>query len=126
MVWRQPDGTGIGDNVALAQHVCGVDFHGALALLLGQPAHTAIAPPERVTTLCLQCGSDADKLAGQKYLAGRGITRAAMTAAEECGMLQYICCAVLIGRLDADMGSRSGDRIVAKGRQAGEVHPHTL
>lgn len=102
MVWCQRDGTGIGDNIALAQHVCGLNFRDALALLRGQPKPAVTLTSATATPLRLPRGSDADKLAGKKYLAGRGIASAAMTAAEECGMLQYIRGAVLFVGYDGN------------------------
>lgn len=95
MVWCQRDGTGIGDNIALAQHVLGLGFRPALELLLGQPTAIVVAPPAQTSHLRLPRSNEADKHAGRRYLASRGIADSAMDAAVCCGMLRYIPGAVL-------------------------------
>lgn len=101
LVWCDGDGSGIGDNCALAQYVADVDFRAALALLLGDSA--PMQAPQRtrqvVRTLTLPFSSPAARDAGRVYLQSRGIALAVLEAAEACGMLLYAPGAVLyVGR----------------------------
>ncbi len=112
MVWCHRDGSGIGDNCELAQVVAGVPFRAALELLLSgdvptpQPARARA--PAAVLTLP---GSTAEhRQAGRAYLAGRGVSEAALDAAEDCGMLCYCPGGVLFVGRDADGQPRSATR----------------
>lgn len=102
MVWCQQDGTGIGDNLALAQIVSGLGFRATLELLLGQSAPTTMAVPVSASRLRIPRGDEADKQAGMKYLAGRSISTLVIDAAERCGMLRYISGAVLFVGYDGN------------------------
>lgn len=104
MVWCTQDGHGIGDNLALAQHLTGLDFRPALELLLGQPANVATkqvqAPNRRIFRL--PRGNATDRLHGRAYLVQRGIALSVIAYAEDSGMLSYIPGAVLFIGYDKD------------------------
>lgn len=112
MVWCHKDGSGIGDNCALVQDATGLAFRPALELLLGVEAPRPQAPRETASRphLRLPRGTDADRAAGRQYLAGRGVSAAALDAAEACGFLRYIEGAVLFAGLDAERRPRSVTR----------------
>lgn len=98
LVWCHKDGTGIGDNCALAVAVSGLPFRDALELLLGYAAanpvdYTPAAPARKV--LRIPGTSVEAEQSGREYLRGRYISDAALTACEACGMLRYIPGAVL-------------------------------
>lgn len=98
MVWCAKDSTGIGDNLALAQHLTSLEFRAALELLLGG-ASTCSLPrtqPQRVApTLRLPIGGAQDIRNGRGYLLDRGISAEIITRAEKCGMLRHAPGAVL-------------------------------
>lgn len=98
LVWCHKDGTGIGDNCALAIAVAGVPFRDALELLLGyaaaNPLDYAPAPTARKVLRVPGTSADAEQ-SGREYLRGRGISDAALATAEACGMLRHIPGAVL-------------------------------
>lgn len=98
LVWCHKDGTGIGDNCALAQVIAGVEFRPALELLLGyaqaHPVDYAPAPAAR-KVLRVPGTSAEDQQLGREYLRSRGISDAALAAAEASKMLQYTAGAVL-------------------------------
>lgn len=97
LVWCHKDGTGIGDTMALVQAVTGLAFRPALELLLGEsaPRPQSSTVPAAPRQLRLPRGTDADRIAGRAYLAGRGVSSAALDAAEACDMLHHIDGAVL-------------------------------
>lgn len=112
MVWCHKDGSGIGDNCELAQVVAGVPFRAALEILLSgdvptpQPARARA--PAAVLTLP---GSTAEhRQAGRAYLLGRGVSEAALDAAEACGMLCYCAGGVLFVGHDEAGQPRSATR----------------
>lgn len=112
MVWCHKDGSGIGDNCALAQTVAGVPFRAALELLLSEGVPTPRPAAERAPTAALRLpeGTEAHRQAGRAYLVGRGVAPAALDAAERCGMLCYATGAVLFVGRDADGTPRSATR----------------
>ncbi len=104
MVWCHRDGTGIGDNCALAQTVLGLAFRQALELLLSGDVRTPqpAAPRAPAAFLTLPGSTPEHRQAGRAYLAGRGVSAAALDAAEACGMLCYCAGGVLfVGRDEA-------------------------
>jgi len=104
MVWCHKDGTGIGDNCALAQLITGVPFRQALELLLSAdvPTPQPVRARAPAAVLTLPSGTEAHRQAGRAYLAGRGVSGAALDAAERCGMLAYCAGGVLfVGRDEA-------------------------
>lgn len=111
IVWCHKDGTGIGDNCALAQAVTGLQFRPALELLLSG-AVQPIKPvaPRAIAVLRLQPSTEADKTAGRAYLARRGVSAYALARAEAAGMLDYAPGAILFIGRDADGQSRSATR----------------
>lgn len=98
LVWCHRDGTGIGDNCAVAMAVTGLPFRDALELLLGHaaahPVTYAPAPTERRVLRIPSTTAEAEQ-AGRGYLRGRGVSDTALATAEACGMLRYIPGAVL-------------------------------
>ena len=64
-------------------------------------------------------GTEADRKAGRAYLVGRGIAPAAMDAAEACGMLRYVACAVLFVGYDG----RQPKSATRRGYMAGDPMP---
>lgn len=98
MVWCHKDGTGIGDNCALAMEVAGLPFRQALELLLGyaaaNPVQYAPAPAERKVLRVPGTSASAEQR-GRDYLRGRGISDTALATAEAYGMLRYADGAVL-------------------------------
>lgn len=98
LVWCHKDGTGIGDNCALAVAVTGLPFREALELLLGHAAAHPVAyaptPTERRVLRIPSTAAEAEQN-GREYLRGRGISDAALATAEACGMLRHIPGAVL-------------------------------
>lgn len=112
MVWCHKDGSGIGDNCALAQVVANVPFRTALELLLSSDLPTPTPRPARTPAAVLrlpECGTE-DRAAGRAYLARRGVSADALDAAEACGMLGYSAGAVLFIGRDADGLPRSATR----------------
>lgn len=104
MVWCHKDGSGIGDNCELAQVVDGVPFRAALERLLSDAVPTPRQAPARApaAVLTLPSSTEAHRQAGRAYLAGRGVSGAALDAAERCGMLAYCAGGVLfVGRDEA-------------------------
>lgn len=98
VVWCDKDGTGIGDNISLVQHVSGLEFRAALLLLLGNGAAPSIPADkarQSIRRLHIPNGGSADRIAGRAYLEGRAISTSAMDAAEAQGMLCHIPGAVL-------------------------------
>jgi len=113
-VTRQDDGhyvacdtyeNGVGDNIALVQHIePGTGFAEAVYRLAGAPsvaravARPAPAPaPRQPPTVPAQ--TDADVKRGREYLTGRGISLETIEQAEKSGMLRYSRGAVLfVGR----------------------------
>ena len=121
-VWCHKDGTGIGDNCALAQVVAGVPFRSALELLLSEGVPTPRPAPARApaAVLTLPSSTPEHRLAGRAYLQGRGVSAAALDAAEGCGMLCYCDGGVLfVGRDEAGQ-PRSATR---RGYLASDPHP---
>lgn len=112
VVWCHQDGSGIGDNCALAQVIAGVTFRAALELLLSSdvPRHQPTIVRAPAAVLRLPVGTEEHRRAGRAYLAGRGVSDAAMSAAESCGMLGYSEGAVLFIGRDADGQPRSATR----------------
>lgn len=112
MVWCHKDGTGIGDNCALAQTVAGVPFRQALELLLSAdvPTPRPVRARSPAAVLRLPASTEADRQAGRTYLAARGVATAALDAAERCGMLAYCAGGVLFVGRDADGTPRSATR----------------
>lgn len=112
LVWCHKDGTGIGDNCALAQLIAGVPFRGALELLLSAARPTPAPRPARAPAAVLRLPESTveHKAAGRAYLASRGVASAALDAAEACGMLGYSYGAVLFIGRDADGQPRSTTR----------------
>lgn len=109
LVWCNQDGTGIGDNLALVQHVTGLTFRPALELLMGESAARPKAATLRpIPTLRLP--GEAGRDAGRAYLAGRGIRPEALATAEACGMLRYCQGAVLFVGYDDTGKPRSATR----------------
>lgn len=100
MVWCAKDATGIGDNCALAQYVSGLDFRGALRLLVGDSAPLPVVPASpKARVLTLPYSSPSARATGREYLFGRGVSADVLDAAEACGMLLYAPGAVLfVGR----------------------------
>jgi len=121
MVWCDKDGAGIGDTWALAQYVTGLPFRESLELLLGKsaPRPAAQSAPKRPRHLRMPRGTEADRKAGRAYLVGRGIAPAAMDAAEACGMLRYVACAVLFVGYDG----RQPKSATRRGYMAGDPMP---
>lgn len=111
-VWCHKDGTGIGDNCELAQVVAGVPFRQALELLLSAdvPTPRPVAPRAPAAVLTLPSGTHQDRQAGRAYLQGRGVSEAALDAAESGGMLCYCDGGVLFVGRDADGTPRSATR----------------
>lgn len=104
LVWCHKDGTGIGDNCALAQAVAGVPFRSALELLLAAdvPTPQPVRASAPTAVLRLPEGTETHRQAGRAYLVGRGVAPTALDAAEACGMLAYCAGAVLfVGRDEA-------------------------
>ncbi len=122
MVWCHKDGSGIGDNCALAQTVVGVPFRRALELLLSGdvPAPRPVAPRAPTAVLRLPGSTPEHRQAGRAYLAGRGVSGAALNAAEACGMLAYCAGGVLFVGRDADGTPRSATR---RGYRADDPRP---
>lgn len=112
LVWCHKDGTGIGDNCALAQTVACVPFRSALELLLTSDVPTPQPMRARAPTAVLrlpEC-TEAHRQAGRAYLSARGVATAALDAAERCGMLAYCAGGVLFVGRDADGTPRSATR----------------
>lgn len=104
LVWCHKDGTGIGDNCALAQAVTGLAFRGALELLLGSdsPTPRPVAQIAPVARLTLPEATSYDRHAGRRYLLGRGVSQQALELAEQAGFLAYCPGGVLfVGRDEA-------------------------
>lgn len=98
MVWCANDSTGIGDNLALAQHLTNLEFRAALELLLGDAStcsQVRMQPQHVPPVLRLPIGSEQDSQNGRRYLLDRGISAEVIARAEECGMLRYAPGAVL-------------------------------
>lgn len=112
MVWCHKDSSPIGDNCALAQAVAGVPFRAALELLLAGdvPAPRPVATRAPTAVLRLPEGTEAHRQAGRAYLSARGVSSAALDAAEDCGMLCYCPGGVLFVGRDADGQPRSATR----------------
>ncbi len=112
LVWCHKDGTGIGDNCALAQTVTGLAFRQALELLLSGDVRTPqpAAPRAPAAVLRLPDSTPEDRQAGRAYLKSRGVSADALDAAERCGMLSYAAGAVLFVGRDADGQPRSVTR----------------
>lgn len=113
LVWCHKDGTGIGDNCALAQLVAGVPFRQALELLLvsvNLPAPKLARAPAIATVLRLPEGTVEHRTAGREYLVGRGVSAAALDVGEKCGMLMYSAGAVLFVGRDVEGKPRSATR----------------
>jgi hypothetical protein len=112
MVWCHKDGSGIGDNCELAQLVAGVPFRSALELLLSEGVPTPRPTPARApaAVLTLPSSTPEHRQAGRAYLIGRGVSEAAIEAAERCGMLCYCAGGVLFVGRDADGTPRSATR----------------
>lgn len=111
LLWCHKDGTGIGDNCALAVTVTGMSFRAALELLLGHTAsgvsqYAVSAPARRV--LHIPYTEDADR--GREYLYKRGISATAVAIAEACGMLRYTSGAVLFVGYDELGKAKSATR----------------
>lgn len=112
LVWCHKDGTGIGDNCALAQVVAGVPFRAGLELLLSADVPTPAPMPARApaAVLRLPVGTAGHRQAGRAYLASRGVSSEALDAAEACGMLGYSEGGVLFIGRDAGGQPRSATR----------------
>lgn len=112
MVWCHKDGSGIGDNCELAVIVAGVPFRSALELLLSEGVPTPRPAPARATAavLTLPSSTPEHRQAGRAYLAGRGVSGAALDAAERCGMLAYCAGGVLFVGRDESGQPRSATR----------------
>ncbi|MFZ4538655.1 hypothetical protein [Propionivibrio sp.] len=96
LIWCSADGLGIGDNVALAQHLTGFEFRPALAFLLrSNSCEPSLPVVPKVKSLRLPRGGEVDRQAGRAYLLERGITLDVLNKAEDCGMLWHIDGAVL-------------------------------
>ena len=112
LVWCHKDGSGIGDNCALAQTVTGLAFRPALELLLGVEALRPQTPRETTLRphLRLPRSTEADRAAGRQYLASRGVSEHVLDLAERYGYLSYATAAVLFVGRDEDQRPRSATR----------------
>lgn len=113
LIWCHKDGTGIGDNCALAMAVTGLAFRDSLELLLGyaaaNPVDYAPAPSGR-RVLRVPGTSAEDAQSGREYLRGRGVSDEALSAAEACRMLRYEHGAVLFVGYDEEGNPKSATR----------------
>ncbi len=113
LVWCHKDGSGLGDNCALAMYVTGLPFRDALELLLGyaaaHPVEYAPSPMQR-KVLRVPYTSAEDEQSGREYLRSRGISNTALSIAEKCGMLRYEHGAVLFVGCDEAGQPRSVTR----------------
>lgn len=121
-VTRQPDGhwvacdlygNGVGDNVALVQDLePGTSFPDAVYRLMGgvplvqavQPVSGPPRPPR------LPRASEADREAGRRYLASRGIDDQTLDDAERTGMLRFVPGGIVYVGLDERGTVRSATR----------------
>lgn len=97
-VWCDKDGTGIGDNLALAQLVTSRPFRECLELLLLDNAPLSVPSIKKDVKQPLTLPSNSYQEEGRQYLLERGISLEAIKTAEAQKMLRFAKdCVLFVG-----------------------------
>lgn len=120
-ITRKPDGhfvacdnyeNGIGDNIALVQHVSGCGFSEAVHQLTGDyaAAPRVKLPEPRLTPPKLPPETPAAREQGTAYLTGRRITLGTIVEAVKAAFLRFVAGGVVFTGLDADRRVRAATK----------------